>query len=790
MAVPASPSPQAYLSIVPPSSPPRPAPAQPSPPPPPPPPPIAAASPPPLPSPATPGLPLFAVPPPKPAAAPAPGVTGTNQGQQGAAAAAPQGQQPCRADVISLLRASGDLDTYMILLALTGWLKNVSEPGLAATLFIPQNSAIDAFMAQQGFSLPQLFGELGRLKSLVAYHMLPQPLSYTDLLRQGGPIPTDLPGSSVTVTQGPGGALVVQGGSGTANIVRTNILLCSTVVHVIDTVLTPTARLQFIMPYDMAVQGVEAQDTPATGLPGQACAHSLADIVRQVVHVGIMHDLQREVPNLSVLPVYLSMADWDKQLQDPGWNVTLIMPADQVFSVAAAFLLQPGVADARQVLLALASSWTNTPYLHEGGKYFFLQGGLSVNDLKGQEGDPIPTMFQGQGATVIPLPTDDGEGVGIQYEGHNMTLPITQEYTTCGGAVLWVLGLPSTGNQTQQASLGSIRQHFSPGTLQELAQIALAAIPSIFTAPSGPSPGGSSPPAPPASAPGLTATQPPATNLLHTAVPVTATAPAPAGAAAALPPASIPGASSTPTATTPLAVASAPGAASGVTMGPLALNPPPSGAFPGAPPSSTPASLSATPTPTPTAALAAPVPALGFTSALPAGGPGGGTQGGAPQGCLPVQRLYMEAPEFTSLRQLLGAAHVELTSLYAPQASVTILAPINRAVDDFLTSLDQASRVGIFASQKAVVALLAYNTLAPPPLRVADMQDGAVIASLATDAVGASLPVAIRRPSDANITLQGIANSAHIVYPDVAICEGILQATDAVLIPVQPQAAG
>ena len=43
------------------------------------------------------------------------------------------------------------------------------------------------------------------------------------------------------------------------------------------------------------------------------------------------------------------MADWDKQLQDPAWNVTLIMPADQVFSVAAAFLLQPGVADARQV---------------------------------------------------------------------------------------------------------------------------------------------------------------------------------------------------------------------------------------------------------------------------------------------------------------------------------------------------------------------------------------------------------------------------------------------------------
>ena len=42
----------------------------------------------------------------------------------------------------------------MILLALTGWLRNVSEPGLAATLFIPQNSAIDTFMAQQASETP------------------------------------------------------------------------------------------------------------------------------------------------------------------------------------------------------------------------------------------------------------------------------------------------------------------------------------------------------------------------------------------------------------------------------------------------------------------------------------------------------------------------------------------------------------------------------------------------------------------------------------------------------------
>ena len=34
------------------------------------------------------------------------------------------------------------------------------------------------------------------------------------------------------------------------------------------------------------------------------------------------------------------------------------------------------------------------------------------------------------------------------------------------------------------------------------------------------------------------------------------------------------------------------------------------------------------------------------------------------------------------------------------------------------------------------------------------------------------------------MTLVGVANNANIVYPDIAICQGVVHAVDALLLPV------
>jgi hypothetical protein len=56
-------------------------------------------------------------------------------------------------------------------------------------------------------------------------------------------------------------------------------------------------------------------------------------------------------------------------------------------------------------------------------------------------------------------------------------------------------------------------------------------------------------------------------------------------------------------------------------------------------------------------------------------------------------------------------------STAAPPAQLTTLAPLNSAVDGFLAGLDPPSHEALLASPKAIVALLAYHAILPPPLR-------------------------------------------------------------------------
>lgn len=66
--------------------------------------------------------------------------------------------------------------------------------------------------------------------------------------------------------------------------------LCPAVVHVIDAVLLPAHSIQYVLPYDQAVGGLQTSSPPA--LPGQqpgptGCFASLADAIAATPQLSI-----------------------------------------------------------------------------------------------------------------------------------------------------------------------------------------------------------------------------------------------------------------------------------------------------------------------------------------------------------------------------------------------------------------------------------------------------------------------------------------------------------------------
>lgn len=61
------------------------------------------------------------------------------------------------------------------------------------------------------------------------------------------------------------------------------------------------------------------------------------------------------------------------------------------------------------------------------------------------------------------------------------------------------------------------------------------------------------------------------------------------------------------------------------------------------------------------------------------------------------------------------------------QPGMTVLAPLNSAIDTFMGSLDSGTQSALMASPRAIVALLAYHAITPPPLRSDCMQPSNIL---------------------------------------------------------------
>lgn len=167
--------------------------------------------------------------------------------------------------------------------------------------------------------------------------------------------------------------------------------------------------------------------------------------------------------------------------------------------------------------------------------------------------------------------------------------------------------------------------------------------------------------------------------------------------------------------------------------------------------------------------------------------------------CIPLQQFYATQPSLSSIMAFAQATNV--TGLLAGVTSsqtfrFTSLAPVNSAVDSFLASLDPGTIRSLAASPRAALALLAYHGVLPPVVMLADMTESRVLPTLAMDAQGNHLSLTVRRPPGGGIRLEAVGNSANVLWGDVPVCEGVVHAVDAILLPVrlggspQPPGAG
>ncbi|PSC67383.1 hypothetical protein C2E20_8949 [Micractinium conductrix] len=395
------------------------------------------------------------------------GGTGTSAG--GAQPAAGSAGS-CRTDVINFVRGAPDLTLYLSLAVLTGYHEaSLSSPDLAVTLLLPTDAAFRAFLQEQGLTPATIYAYTPQLESVLAYHTLLQPLrrampiggaawsglprvatwaawralagSYADLARSGTAgmqLPTALPGSTLRPTPVNATSLRLEGPYNFASLVRANLLLCKTVVHVVDAVLMPARALPQVLPYPQAVGGLHQDGAAAGGqpVPGSSggapatapgappapgaqptCARSLADIIATN-------------PQLTVLRTTLGLSGWN--LTDPRLNLTMFAATDTAQQISLASLLQPGQEEIQKVLGEAAR---DSRLLHAGISYGMVvgEGGLSAEQLSQLAGEQLPTLFPGHFLSVGE-PEDQSAPAAVEGEVYNVTADVVESIRTCGGS--------------------------------------------------------------------------------------------------------------------------------------------------------------------------------------------------------------------------------------------------------------------------------------------------------------------------------------------------------------------
>eukprot|EP00887_Chlorella_sp_A99_P000538 scaffold17.g538.t1 len=269
---------------------------------------------------------------------------------------------PCKTDLLNYLRSGQDTTLFLSLGLLTGWLqRNLSAPTLAGTLLLPTDTAISDFLTAQGISPDDLVSSADQLESVLAYHWLPKPLTYADLARSppGALLPTGLPGSFLAVLPLNATALQLVGAASSADIVRANILVCTTVVHFIDAVLQPAPRL------DQAIANLSGINLTDPTL-SNTTVFAIADPALQLV---LGQSAQ------TVLGPLRSMNGQAVPSVDPTWNV-IVSVRPNTTDPQAPPLVYVRAADA-----SLVGIWVRSSGASDAGQAVITRGDLGMAGL-------------------------------------------------------------------------------------------------------------------------------------------------------------------------------------------------------------------------------------------------------------------------------------------------------------------------------------------------------------------------------------------------------------------------
>ncbi|PRW32690.1 General transcription factor 3C polypeptide 5 [Chlorella sorokiniana] len=402
------------------------------------------------------------------------------------------GPGSCRTDVLNFLRSAPDLSLYLSLAVLTGWQHTyLANASLAATLLLPSDTAVRAFLQQQTLTPDNVYAMSDQLESLLAYHTLPTPLTYTELTQAStrrASLLTELPGAFLEAQPVNATALRLSGEYSSAALLRTNVALCRTVVHVLDAVLLPTRTIQEVMPFNVAIDkgsiastfgggsggsalaglagssggssgggSASSGSTPAS--PAAAAAASLeaasqssaqgaptpvpapaapaAGAGQGACYRSIAAAIDAS-PQLTIDKAIAFLAGWD--FSHPGLNVTLFLPSDSAQQMALASLMQAGDSADSQLLVSLAR---DSRLLHASLAYGIVasQGGLPVEALQQMSSHNLSSLFTNHSLSI--LAGGQGGSVQVQPEFGNATR-ILQSLTTCGGSVVHIVDGPLT----------------------------------------------------------------------------------------------------------------------------------------------------------------------------------------------------------------------------------------------------------------------------------------------------------------------------------------------------------
>eukprot|EP00887_Chlorella_sp_A99_P000535 scaffold17.g535.t1 len=633
---------------------------------------------------------------------------------------------PCKTDLLNYLRSGQDTAFFLSLGLLTGWVqRNLSSPDLAGTLLLPTDAALSAFLADQGIGPGDLVGHASQLESVLAYHWLPQPLSYTDLARRPSSalLRTGLPGSFLAVRPLNATALQLVGAASSADIVRANILVCTTVVHVINNVLQPAPRLDQLSIWQAVanISGINLTDPTLSNITLFAVADPLLQLLlgqtaQTVLGPAAVSSALRDTQALrdsiqgSILPQSLTMQqasirqisscrlpEGDKRnralnLSDPALtNITLFAPLDAAMQRSIGELT---AAAGGQVLRSAQSTQVATALVSS----FLVPEALTLGQLRAMgNGTKLPTLLEGHDLAVRVVPN----AISPQARQADWAHVLAPPQVIIGGGRI-VLGDICTAD-------GSILQIIDAVTLPsnlsqlELAPQAEAARPSAS--------GGAGPP------------------------PMAITPPAPELALPA-------GAGLSPMAASPPAPEQPPSTATVASMG-------------------TNVSLPSSPSP--------------VTGAVPA-------VAAAPAACAPSLAAAMASnPQLSILQTALGIASFDLSD--PALANVTLFAPLDAALLT-VAARGQVLQARAAQNSRVVAALIAFF-LVPEELTLEQLRAMGNGTELPTLLEGHDLSVQLLpNASSPQAPPQVVIGGGRIVQGDICIADGsILHIIDAVPVP-------